>query len=464
MHVQVSLFDERESTKEARRLMMEGGPADLFPGQMVCTPDLTLMDSMAALQIMDSRMDSGIFPIPNHLIAEGDQRPWEAVMASKPINRTRLSAEEICWVMDRLVACEVAWHKGASLSQTIHTCLYIHSLASIHPSAPLIVGQETNWLVSKVLRPFLIATLKCVGLVWDELTRGNVMDGEDYNGDKAGVSLLEDVSIQEASALLDGALAYLQTSTDAAAGNNDIRADTLSVIQATSLSSRVSLRKNMLFSIYSLARVDPAIITQDVHPIETLLEARVVLEGAQTILQSLNDTGSPAWGLMSPSFANAPSEGVTYAFDPWYSRRPAKREMYDAPSAPPPPLPLDLDTPQDIIEIYSSLLRGMCEAVDLVTIDVGWAAWKVSCCRSESVFLSSFPHLPIAPGLSGQGRSRFSTRTDAPLHSVSLAVDDLLQQRHRPAMAFELYCRGVRVRYNGRQILCPFTNPLRTGP
>lgn len=213
--------------------------ADLFPGQMVYSPDFTLMDSMAALQIMDPRMDSGMLPIPDHLIAEGDRLPLDSHPLPCFDAEARLSAADVCWIMDRLLACEVSWHKGASLSQTIHTCLYVHSLASIHPRAPTIPGKESNGLVSMVLRPFLLAVLKSVALVWDELSKGNLVDGEDFNGDKAGVSLLEDMHPNEAVSLLQDAASYIKKTQEA----DYNRPDTLSTLEAESLLSRVELRK-----------------------------------------------------------------------------------------------------------------------------------------------------------------------------------------------------------------------------
>ncbi|UZJ55007.1 hypothetical protein CBS101457_004327 [Exobasidium rhododendri] len=338
--------------------------ANLFPGQMVSVPDLTLLDSMAALQIMDPRMDSGIFPLPDHLIAKGDRRPWEDITTSTFEPHAPLSVEEVCWIIDRLMACEIAWHKGASLSQTIHTCLYVHSLASIHPKSPLSTGKAKNWLVFYVLRPYLIATLKCVGLVWDELTRGNVVDGEDYNGDKAGLSLLEDVRPEEAISLLDETIAQLRQSRG-----------TIDADQAASMVSRMSLRRDILVSIYSLARVDPGIRTQKTNAKEVLLEAHIVLNDAKETLHSMIDSASSR-SLMSPSFADAPSRKVTLVFDPWYSRRPAHVDTVNALSAPPPPLPLNLGTPRETIKTYVSLFTGMGEAINLAIGNVGWGAWK----------------------------------------------------------------------------------------
>lgn len=215
----------------------------LVPGQMVCSASFTLMDSMAALQIMDPRMDSGIYPIPPHLIADCDKFPQRDVTIPQFDPDARLSATEICWIMDRLLACEIEWHKGASLSQTIHTCLYVHSLSSISPRASQVKGESPNLLVCRVLRPFLIALLRSVGLVWDEVAKGNLIDGEDFNCDKGGISLLEEVSLDEVEAWLGDAISYIQALGDSRYHSHYSSCDILTSDEAEALLVRIQLRE-----------------------------------------------------------------------------------------------------------------------------------------------------------------------------------------------------------------------------
>jgi hypothetical protein len=206
---------------------------------MVCVADFTLMDAMAALQIMDPRMDSGIFPIPDHLIADTDRLPKDVTSVPTFDPHCELSAEDICWIMDRLLACEVEWHKGACLTQTIYTCRYVHFLDLLDANACLEKGQEPNWLVIRLLHPFLVSVLKSVGLVWDEVAKGNVADGEDFNCDKAGVSLLEETGADDAIERLQDGIAYIQAQL-----GDDRSADVvLTDNQAEALLIRMHLRK-----------------------------------------------------------------------------------------------------------------------------------------------------------------------------------------------------------------------------
>lgn len=210
---------------------------------MVCSASTSLMDSMAALQIMDPRMDSGIYPIPPHLIADCDKFPQMNNVTMPPFDPSaRLSATEICWIMDRLLACEVDWHKGASLSQTIHTCLYVHSLSSISPRASQVKGESPNLLVCRVLRPFLMALLKSVGLVWDEVSKGNLIDGEDFNCDKGRISLLEEISLNEVEAWLGDAISYIQALGDSRYHSHYSSCDILTSDEAEALLIRIQLR------------------------------------------------------------------------------------------------------------------------------------------------------------------------------------------------------------------------------
>lgn len=67
--------------------------ADLEVGQLVHLQSFTLFDAMSAIEIMDPKMDTG-------MILEGDKK--------KPFDPLKsLSAEQVLWIMDRLLSCEV---------------------------------------------------------------------------------------------------------------------------------------------------------------------------------------------------------------------------------------------------------------------------------------------------------------------------------------------------------------------
>lgn len=112
-----------------------------------------------------------------------------------------LLPEEVCWIIDRSVACEVnvqmnvyhtwyslpvatqmEWHVGYTLSQTIYSFLYAHALRETDPE--LIpadrVGEVDHMrppeLVTIVLRAYVHGLLKSCDLSWRELNKGNVYD------------------------------------------------------------------------------------------------------------------------------------------------------------------------------------------------------------------------------------------------------------------------------------------------
>lgn len=112
---------------------------------------------------------------------------------------TPLLPEEVCYILDRVIACEVRpspgcsvmhssdnnkmeWHAGYTLPQTIYSCLYVHYLADIDPEVfpfqepPHQESARPSALVTVVLRAGITALLKCCDLSWRELNRGRLHD------------------------------------------------------------------------------------------------------------------------------------------------------------------------------------------------------------------------------------------------------------------------------------------------
>jgi hypothetical protein len=70
---------------------------------------------------------------------------------------------------------QVAWHSGAPLSASVHTCLYIHEVLDLFNGGPDAAVLDDD-LLEHVLQPYLVALLKSVSLAWDELVGGNLTD------------------------------------------------------------------------------------------------------------------------------------------------------------------------------------------------------------------------------------------------------------------------------------------------
>ncbi|KAA8573598.1 hypothetical protein EYC84_005181 [Monilinia fructicola] len=82
-------------------------------GDLVKDPFFTLFDAVAALEIMDPKMDSGY-------LAPGETMEDEYDFAQA------LLPEEVLGIIDQLLCHEMAWHMGHPLAQTIFTSLSEH--------------------------------------------------------------------------------------------------------------------------------------------------------------------------------------------------------------------------------------------------------------------------------------------------------------------------------------------------
>lgn len=78
----------------------------------------------------------------------------------------------------------MTWHSGHSLSQTLFTCMYFHHVLELNSG--LFINnsnydstQDPNSpieFVILVLKAYVLGTVKCSHLVWDEMTKGNVYE------------------------------------------------------------------------------------------------------------------------------------------------------------------------------------------------------------------------------------------------------------------------------------------------
>ncbi|CBQ70224.1 conserved hypothetical protein [Sporisorium reilianum SRZ2] len=328
--------------------------ADLRHGQMVAVPNFTLMDSMAAVKIMDARMDSGM-ELPASELPESDRlEETLALPATSQFDPFEpLTVPDVLWIMDRLLACEAAWHQGSALSQTLYTCLYFHAIKSLshkHPrfqrgSAPSdassIASPETDAsiqtatekdqqpleLVYKVLRAFILATVKTIDIAWTELTsKQHLHDGEDFASDKNGLSLLETTDTGYVIAELEDALEWVNS-----------QHDTLTSDHVESLKARLSFRKQMLYAVRLLqspaeaAPLDVVMHTKfarrswtllqpasDAHPVP---DTTISQDGASPSTANGSKAPPTLTPLQQPNRNAAPSIASLAAFDPAYNRR-----------------------------------------------------------------------------------------------------------------------------------------------
>ncbi|KAI0046941.1 Mak10-domain-containing protein [Auriscalpium vulgare] len=299
---------------------------DMDPEELIFTEGFTLYDSMSALEIGDPRMDSG-------MALDDEQRPPFEPLAP-------LLPEELCYILDRMIACEMEWHAGFTLSQTVFTCLHVHHLEYISPDVvPLHVQLQEDPvrpldLVTIVLRAAVAGMLKCCDFAWREMSKGRVQDTEDWQSEKCSVSLLEGTPAGVVHAWLEHARTWL------------VRHAPSSMSCREGLLDRILLRSQLL----ELFRLDPI---ADRPQFATLLAT------ASTLLQSIRSRPEiPPPGRDSAGFL---------AFDPHITRRLNSFMPLRVLSIP------DQDTSWDALE---SLLRGWADLCDL-TDGENLLTWKV---------------------------------------------------------------------------------------
>jgi hypothetical protein len=118
----------------------------------------------------------------------------------------------------------MTWHAGYTLTQTVFTCRYVHRLRELGS-----FGQRDTWiddLRRSLIAPAMYAMLKSVDLAWRQLSKGTVIDAgpflssfrvafhailqtEDWNSEKADVSLMEGVQTDRILQLLEDAIEWL---------------------------------------------------------------------------------------------------------------------------------------------------------------------------------------------------------------------------------------------------------------
>ncbi|KAJ8093388.1 N-alpha-acetyltransferase, non-catalitic subunit [Marasmius tenuissimus] len=254
--------------------------AGMEPGSMIVVDGFQLQDAMSAIEIGEPRLDTG-------MKLENDQKePFHPL--------TPLLPEEVCWIIDRAFAYEIEWHSGNTLSHTVFTLQYVHSLQEIDPDLlPYLLNadlQRPIELITVVLRAFVSGLLKCCDLSWRELARGSLHDTEDWHSEKCEVSLLEQWPIQAAQARLDNAISWLSTTTKVPA------------VWSQALKERLQLRKSLL---ELMDRRD------DIFKDQTGFQQ--ILDRCQHLLHQIRSKPSPP----DPSVDSA----ALRTFDPYISRR-----------------------------------------------------------------------------------------------------------------------------------------------
>ncbi|EHA25269.1 hypothetical protein ASPNIDRAFT_211551 [Aspergillus niger ATCC 1015] len=181
----------------------------LKTGQLVKDEYFTLFEAVGALEIMDSKMDSGYLgPGENHAQALDDD-----------YDVTReLGPEEVLGIMDGLLCHEMAWHMGHPLSQTLFTSLYLDKLLWPVPKslddATFFRGRSTSndkpaSIVHLVLRAYCLALLKCCDFVHARVATEYYFEEEDFVTQLYNRTLLSQFEPELFYSLLDQAIYWV---------------------------------------------------------------------------------------------------------------------------------------------------------------------------------------------------------------------------------------------------------------
>ncbi|CAD6969081.1 unnamed protein product [Tilletia controversa] len=360
----------------------------LQQGQMVHIEGFTMLDSMGAIQIMDRRMDSGMAAPLKDTPTNDRLSAQEAETMPEFDPDADLSVEETCWIMDRLLACETRWQSGSSLAQTIQTCLYVHNPDYLYCGHGDQSSNEDmpDTLASTVLRAYLVALLKCCCLAWDEMIRGRVLDGEDWTGDKAGCSLLEDLRADEVLALLEDTIQSVRRKEGCC--------DRLSDANIEAIATRLQFRKHLLMSMMVLSDSHLSTLGElqmHAHFMKSSIIA-LITSSEQASAQSPHPShGSlslrtpPSPTFKRPGRVHAPSLRVKSTFDPAYSRKLTSVV---------PLRPISLPDGPDVRSFWTAWAEGLQIILhfgNAPNIGLGWTQWQSSLRLRASRFQKAHP-------------------------------------------------------------------------
>ncbi|KAI5462284.1 Mak10 subunit, NatC N-terminal acetyltransferase-domain-containing protein [Mariannaea sp. PMI_226] len=162
----------------------------LAPGELAKDGFFTLFESVAALEIMDPKMDSGCVQSEDDL--------EESYDVSRP-----LSAEEVIGITDQLLCHEMAWHMGYPLSQTLFTSIYVESLLMPAPKSiaeAKFIRNDTDTSAQNpmltILRAYCLGMLKTCFYVNERIRSEHFYEEEDFVTNTYNRSLLVDISVE----------------------------------------------------------------------------------------------------------------------------------------------------------------------------------------------------------------------------------------------------------------------------
>ncbi|BGP13575.1 N-alpha-acetyltransferase, non-catalitic subunit [Rhodosporidiobolus nylandii] len=154
--------------------LLQTALGELQTGQLIAAEGYGMMDLMSAIEINDPRTDTYLHSLRAREARDPPLPPFDAAR--------ELDVQEVRWIADGVVRLEATFHDGHPLPSTLWTCNYLRpsSLSAMCGSSspqPERVGGQ-NPLRTVVLRALLLGTLKCTEIVWEEMAKGQVYEGQ----------------------------------------------------------------------------------------------------------------------------------------------------------------------------------------------------------------------------------------------------------------------------------------------
>ncbi|KAF7492143.1 N-alpha-acetyltransferase 35, NatC auxiliary subunit [Sarcoptes scabiei] len=160
------LADWTEITKEFRHAAEK-----LDLGELIHDEHFGLFDAMAAIELMDPKMDAGMICNKNR-----QTLGFEEMIEKNLIKIDAFPPEELIGIIDETYCCLITWLNGHSLAQTVFINIYLHN---------------PNLICDKTLKTFCIVILKIVAMLNNYIILAFVCEEEDFQTKNYGFDLFE---------------------------------------------------------------------------------------------------------------------------------------------------------------------------------------------------------------------------------------------------------------------------------
>jgi Arc/MetJ-type ribon-helix-helix transcriptional regulator len=210
-------------------------------GEMLHVQHFDLFEAMSALELMEPKMDRDLKAQHSitDLLKSGALPTTDAAFGDESV---------LCDVLDGIVTCEVAWHDGGSMPETLYTCLYLHPAAYGQLLKELQQGPAVRSALEKVLKvemdstaaaaaitvpegcelmllltAYVLATLRCCCIARDVVLLADIYEEEDFTSNSFGFKLMPAASDAFIVALLQRAVLVLaqRTAEQSSIGDGD---------------------------------------------------------------------------------------------------------------------------------------------------------------------------------------------------------------------------------------------------